>query len=37
VTTFTDEAIRVKIRGDLHQNADHIAFLLFADLRQSVL
>lgn len=35
--TFTDEAIRVKIWENLHQNADHIAFLPFADLRQSVL
>ncbi|KAL4811596.1 carbonic anhydrase [Aspergillus spinulosporus] len=35
--TFTDETIRVKIRENLHQNTDHIAFLPFADLRQSVL
>ncbi|KAL4964057.1 beta-class carbonic anhydrase [Aspergillus stella-maris] len=35
--TFTDEVIRNKIREELGQNADHIAFLPFADLRQSVL
>ncbi|KAL1961583.1 hypothetical protein VTN77DRAFT_1435 [Rasamsonia byssochlamydoides] len=35
--TFTDEDIRNKIRTDLKQNADHIAFLPFKDLRQSVL
>ncbi|KAJ5190580.1 uncharacterized protein N7498_009565 [Penicillium cinerascens] len=35
--TFTDEVIRDKIRADLHQNVDHIAFLPFGDLRQSVL
>lgn len=35
--TFTDEAIRSKIRADLHQNVDHIAFLPFSNLKQSVL
>lgn len=35
--TFTDDVIRHKIRTDLKQNADHIAFLPFGDLRQSVL
>lgn len=35
--TFTDEVIRGKIRADLHQNVDHIAFLPFGDVRQSVL
>ncbi|OJJ35896.1 hypothetical protein ASPWEDRAFT_156154 [Aspergillus wentii DTO 134E9] len=35
--TFTDEAIRSKIRSELGQNADHIAFLPFGDLKQSVL
>lgn len=35
--TFTDEVIRGKIRTDLQQNVDHIAFLPFADLKQSVL
>lgn len=34
--TFTDDVIRGKIRSDLHQNVDHIAFLPFADLKQSV-
>ncbi|KAJ5434924.1 Carbonic anhydrase [Penicillium cf. griseofulvum] len=34
--TFTDEGIRDKIRVDLHQNVDHIAFLPFGDLEQSV-
>ncbi|KAH8649906.1 carbonic anhydrase [Xylariales sp. PMI_506] len=36
--TFTDDAIRTKIRdGELKGNADHIAFLPFNDLKQSVL
>lgn len=35
--TFTDDVIRGKIRSELKQNADHIAFLPFADLKQSVL
>ncbi|KAL4905420.1 carbonic anhydrase [Aspergillus multicolor] len=35
--TFTDDAIRTKIRSDISQNADHIAFLPFSDLTQSVL
>ncbi|KAL1979658.1 hypothetical protein VTN96DRAFT_5403 [Rasamsonia emersonii] len=35
--TFTDDVIRDKIRSELKQNADHIAFLPFKDLRQSVL
>ncbi|KAB8254669.1 carbonic anhydrase [Aspergillus pseudonomiae] len=34
--TFTDEVIRGKIRSDLSQNADHISFLPFGDLKQSV-
>ncbi|KAJ9490047.1 hypothetical protein VN97_g3215 [Penicillium thymicola] len=34
--TFTEDVIRDKIRTDLHQNADHIAFLPFGDLEQSV-
>lgn len=34
--TFTDEVIRDKVRKDLHQNVDHIAFLPFGDLEQSV-
>lgn len=35
--TFTDDVIRSKVRADLKQNVDHIAFLPFKDLRQSVL
>jgi len=35
--TFTDEVIRGKVRADLGQNVDHIAFLPFDDLKQSVL
>ncbi|BCS24964.1 beta-class carbonic anhydrase [Aspergillus puulaauensis] len=35
--TFTDEVIRTKIRDEIKQNADHIAFLPFSDLRKSVL
>ncbi|KAJ0275102.1 hypothetical protein COL922a_014554, partial [Colletotrichum nupharicola] len=35
--TFTDDVIRSKIKAELIQNADHIAFLHFPDLRQSVL
>jgi carbonic anhydrase len=35
--TFTDEVIRGKIRENLKQNVDYIAFLPFGDLRQSVL
>lgn len=34
--TFTDEVIRDKVRKDLQQNVDHIAFLPFGDLEQSV-
>jgi carbonic anhydrase len=34
--TFTDEVIRNKVREDLKQNVDHIAFLPFQDLEQSV-
>ncbi|KAL4885819.1 carbonic anhydrase [Aspergillus karnatakaensis] len=34
--TFTDDAIRSKIKSELAQNADHIAFLPFGDLEQSV-
>ena len=34
--TFTENVIRDNIRTDLHQNADHIAFLPFGDLEQSV-
>lgn len=34
--TFSDADIRSKIRSEHHQNADHIAFLPFQDLSQSV-
>jgi carbonic anhydrase len=34
--TFTDEALRDKVRKELQQNVDHIAFLPFGDLEQSV-
>jgi carbonic anhydrase len=34
--TFTDDVLRSKIRSELHQNADHIAFLPISDLKQSV-
>jgi carbonic anhydrase len=34
--TFTDADIRSKIRQELHTDADHIAFLAFSDLEQSV-
>ncbi|CAH0026246.1 unnamed protein product [Clonostachys rhizophaga] len=35
--TFTDTELKSKIRNELSENADHIAFLPFHDLRQSVL
>ncbi|KAJ5460427.1 uncharacterized protein N7458_001979 [Penicillium daleae] len=35
--TFSDEVIRSKIRSEIKQDADHIAFLPFGDLEQSVL
>ncbi|KAL5335599.1 carbonic anhydrase [Aspergillus crustosus] len=35
--TFSDDVIREKIRSELQQDADHIAFLPFKDLKQSVL
>lgn len=36
--TFTDEALRSQIQeGELKSNADHIAFLPFTDVKQSVL
>ncbi|KAJ5893726.1 hypothetical protein N7495_005417 [Penicillium taxi] len=35
--TFTDESIRDKVRQELKQNVDHVAFLPFNDVRQSVL
>lgn len=35
--TFTDTSIKSKIRDDLGENTDHIAFLPFGDLKKSVL
>jgi carbonic anhydrase len=34
--TFTDDVIHEKVKHDLHADADHIAFLPFKDLDQSV-
>lgn len=34
--TFTDADIRSKIRKDLGENVDHLSFLPFGDLQQSV-
>ena len=34
--TFTDEVIHNKLKQELHADADHIAFLPFKDLEQSV-
>jgi len=34
--TFTNEHIHTKIKQELHADADHIAFLPFSDLEQSV-
>ncbi|KAF7546983.1 hypothetical protein G7Z17_g8040 [Cylindrodendrum hubeiense] len=35
--TFTDSELKSKVRKDLNEDADHIAFLSFKDLKQSVL
>lgn len=35
--TFSDSSIRAKISDELHERADHIAFLPFNDLKQSVI
>lgn len=35
--TFSDDLIRQKVRSELGQDADHIAFLPFTDLEASVL
>ena len=35
--TFSEGDIRAKIRDDLGEDADHIAFLPFGDLKKSVL
>ena len=34
--TFSNEDLRTKVKQDLHANADHIDFLPFKDLEQSV-
>lgn len=36
MSTFTDLDMREKLRGNLGADADHIAFLPFSDLEQSV-
>lgn len=35
--TFSDVELKEKIRDDLKEDAEHIAFLPFGDLRKSVL
>lgn len=35
--TFSDTDLRSKVRQDLNENVDHVAFLPFGDVRQSVL
>ncbi|KAF4459669.1 carbonic anhydrase [Fusarium albosuccineum] len=35
--TFSDLDLKAKVRNDLGENVDHIAFLPFGDLKQSVL
>ncbi|KAK3192205.1 hypothetical protein K4F52_001835 [Lecanicillium sp. MT-2017a] len=35
--TFTDDILRSKVKEELSEDADHIAFLPFADLKRSVL
>lgn len=35
--TFSDVEIKAKIRDELKEDAEHIAFLPFGDLKQSVL
>lgn len=34
--TFSDLDIKAKVRKDLNEDVDHIAFLPFGDLKQSV-
>ena len=34
--TFTDDDIRAKLHADLGAKADHVAFLPFSDLAESV-
>jgi carbonic anhydrase len=36
MVTFTDESIRTKLRRERQIDADHVAFLPFSDLDQSV-
>lgn len=35
--TFSDEHLRTKVRKDLGEDVDHISFLPFGDLKQSVI
>ncbi|KAH7133045.1 carbonic anhydrase [Dactylonectria estremocensis] len=35
--TFSDAELKSKVRSDLGEDADHIAFLSFTDLRQSII
>jgi carbonic anhydrase len=35
--TFSDEVLRKKIREELHEDANYIAFLPFTDLKRSIL
>lgn len=35
--TFTDDVLRKKVREELKENVDHVAFLPFPDLKQSVI
>ncbi|KAH0592656.1 hypothetical protein MHUMG1_09649 [Metarhizium humberi] len=35
--TFSDEQLRAKVRRDLGEDVDHISFLPFGDVKQSVL
>jgi carbonic anhydrase len=37
MVTFDDAHLRNKIKTDLGENADHISFLAFPDLKQSVI
>ena len=34
--TFSDSELRAKVRADLDENTDHLAFLPFQDVEQSV-
>lgn len=34
--TFKDDELKAKVKSELGQNADNIAFLSFSDLEQSV-